>query len=709
MNAATPPIKFLFEPRGVAVIGASSNPGKIGHTLVRNILNSGYKGRVYPINPGGGEVLGLPVYKRITDVGDEVDVACIAIPAKYVFEAVKDCARQGVKFLPIITSGFSEVGNAEVEREIVAHAQAHGMRVLGPNIFGLYSVQASIDATFGSGNIRPGNVAIITQSGALGVAMIGRTAIENIGLSAMISVGNKADIDEADLLQYLTYHERTKVVLMYVEGVKDGEKLISALKAATRHKPVVVIKSGRSKRGAVAAASHTGSLAGADEIFDDIMRQCGVMRAESLDEAFSWCKFLADAPSPAGLNTVIVTNGGGVGVMATDACEKYGIGLYDNQATLKEIFDSATPDFGSTKNPVDITGQASSQDYHAALGAALETDEVNAVIALYCETAMFDADNLTSMIETNHSQYQAVGKPVVFSILGGQTVEQSLNTLRKKRVPVYGDVYEAVSCLGAGYTFRTHRLNQADHIEAVIIDTTAIDAIVDGALDDGRSFLLAHEALQVMEAAGVPMPQSAVCRSLEAAVERAAAIGYPVVMKVVSKDILHKSDAGGVALDLENAEEVIDAYQAIMHSSRAYNPEAVIEGVEVSEMVRPGVEVIIGARRDRTFGPIVMFGLGGIYVEVMKDVAFRALPLNRQTVLGMMEQIRSYPLLLGVRGEAQKDIERAVDTILKLAAIIQTCRGITDIEINPLMVYDQGQGVKAVDARILVANTERGN
>jgi acyl-CoA synthetase (NDP forming) len=313
------------------------------------------------------------------------------------------------------------------------------------------------------------------------------------------------------------------------------------------------------------------------------------------------------------------------------------------------------------------------------------------------------------MIEANYSRYQAAGKPVVFSILGGEAVEQSLNTLRKKRAPVFDDVYEAVSCLGASYAFRTYRLNQADHVDRVEIDTAAIDAIVDGALNDGRSFLLAHEALQVMESAGVPMPQSTVCRTLEAAVKRAEAIGYPVVMKVVSRDILHKSDAGGVALDLENREEVIDAYQAIMHNSRAYRPDAAIEGVEVSEMVQPGVEVIIGARRDLTFGPIVMFGLGGIYVEVMKDVAFRALPLNRQTVLGMMEQIRSYPLLLGVRGEEQKDIEQVVDTILKLAAIIQNCHGITDIEINPLMVYEQGQGVKAVDARVLVANTERGN
>ena len=702
-------IKYLFEPRAVAVIGASSDEKKIGYKIVENIVLGGYSGKVYPINPKGGEILGLPMYKSLAEVDSEIEVACIAIPAKFVFEAVKDCAARGVKYLPIITSGFSEVGNTEEEKQIVSYARKYGMGVLGPNIFGIYSAQVSLNATFGPANVMAGNVAIITQSGALGVAMIGKTAIENIGLSAIVSVGNKSDIDEADLLAYLTRHEGTKVIMMYIEGIKEGEKFIQALKQATQQKPVVVIKSGRSKRGAVAAASHTGSLAGADEIFDDIMRQCGVLRAESIQEAFNWCKFLADVPMPTGDNTVIVTNGGGIGVMATDACEKYDIKLYDDLYTLKEIFSPVTPDFGSTKNPVDITGQAAPQHYNDALGAALENEHINSVIALYCETAVFDADSLSNMIKTNHANYQVGQKPIVFSILGGEDTENSLVSLRKQRVTVLADVYEAVSCLGAIYTYRHYLQDYSDEIETADMDIQAIEEVARGALEDGRSFLLAYEAQQVMNVAGLPVPQSHIARNLDEAVKYAEEIGYPVVMKVVSRDILHKSDAGGVALGLDDREEVIDAYQAIIQSCRAYNPQAVIQGVEVSEMVASGTEVIIGARKDKVFGPIVMVGLGGIYVEVMKDVSFRAAPLNRKVVRRMIEEIRSYPLLLGVRGEARKDIEGIVDTIIKLGTVIQQCQSITDIEINPLMVYEQGQGTRAVDVRVLVSIAEKGN
>ncbi|MBN1217496.1 MAG: acetate--CoA ligase family protein [Anaerolineae bacterium] len=702
-------ITRLFEPRTVAVIGASSNPNKIGYTIVKNIVQGGYSGHVYPVNPKGGKILELPIYQTIDEIEGEIDVATIAIPAPFVFDVVKACAAKGVKYLSIITSGFSEVGNTEEEKQIVTYAREHGMGVLGPNIFGIYSAAVSLDATFGPGKIMAGNVAIITQSGALGIAMIGKTATEKIGLSAIVSVGNKADVDEADLLDYLTYHDGTKVILMYIEGIKQGEKFIKALKEATQKKPVVVIKSGRSKRGAVAAASHTGSLAGTDEIFDAIMRQCGVLRAESLDDAFSWAKFLADTPMPDGENTVIVTNGGGIGVMATDACEKYNVKLYDDLHTLKQIFSPVTPDFGSTKNPVDITGQAAPNDYNSALGAGLKNNEISSMIALYCETAVFDADSLSRMIKTNYANYQAGQKPIVFSILGGEAVENSITTLRKEGVPIFADVYEAVSCLGAAYKWRSYLQDYTEEVDTTAMDINAIEQIAQNALQDGRTFLLADEAQQLMAVAGLPMPQSHVAHSLDEAVRLAEKIGYPVVMKVVSRDILHKSDAGGVALDLDNKEEIIDAYQAIIQNCRAYNPQAVIQGIEVSEMVKSGTEVILGARKDGAFGPIVMFGLGGIYVEVMKDVAFRAAPLNRSEIVSMIKEIKSYPLLLGVRGEARKDIESIIDTLVKLATLIRQSKSITDIEINPLMVYEQGDGTKAVDVRVLVSNVEKGN
>ena len=708
MSESYADIRYLFEPQSIAVIGASHDTTKIGYKVVQNIVQSGYRGQIYPVNPQGGDVLGLRAYRSVEEIGGEVDVASIVIPARFVFDAVKSCARKRVKYLTIISSGFSEIGNNEEEKRIVTFARQNGMRVLGPNIFGIYSAEASLNATFGSSHVIPGGVAIITQSGALGIAMIGKTAVENIGLSAIVSVGNKTDVDEADLLEYLIQNPRTKIILMYIEGVRDGERLIQTLKRVTEKIPVVVIKSGRSERGAIAAASHTGSLAGSDEIFDAIIRQCGVTRAESVAEAFNWCKFLSNSPPPPGENTVIITNGGGIGVMATDACEKFGVKLYDDTNALKEAFATVTPDFGSTKNPVDLTGQAGAVQYDSALSEALKNDQIHSVIALYCETAVSDAENLAAMISGIDDQYKEQKKPLVFSIFGGEKTETCLAKLKRTNAAVYGDVYEAVACMGAAYSFYRYRMERTVEVAEAEIDAAKIDQIIVGALKEGRTFLLANEGQAVMRAAGIAIPKSGIAHSLDEAVRAAGEIGYPVVMKVVSRDILHKSDAGGVALDLEDRNEVIDAYQAILRNCRAYKADAAIDGVEVSEMVKAGTETIVGARRDATFGPIIMFGLGGIYVEVMKDVAFRSLPINRKEVMSMVKQIRAYPLLLGVRGEEKKDVDSVVDTIIKVGTIVRKCKLITDIEINPLVVYENGKGVKAVDVRILITNVKKG-
>ncbi len=695
-------IRTLFEPKSFAVIGASHDTDKIGYKIMNNIVSGGYAGKVYPINPQGGEILGNRVYKNIEDIEGDVDVASVVIPAKFVLDAVTRCAKKGVKFMQIITSGFSETGNTEEEKKIVAVAREHGMRVLGPNIFGLYSAPASLNSTFSAGTVLPGHVAILTQSGALGIALIGKTAVENIGLSTIVSIGNKCDIDEADLLEYLIKNDDTRVILMYIEGVKNGERLISALMRTTDTKPVVVIKSGRSKRGAMAAASHTGSLAGSDNIFDAIMKQCGVIRADSIDEAFNWCKFLAFSPKPKGNKSVIITNGGGVGVMATDACERYAIDLYDDQAELKRAFESVVPSFGSTKNPVDLTGGAKAQDYDLALSVPTANPGIDATIALYCETATFESADLVPMIKATHKKHLDAGKPVCYAIVGGTAVEDAIIRLRHDNVPVYGDVYQAVSCLGMLYRSERSKTEKTGPAEDADIDIAAINRIVDGALADKRSFLLANEGSAVMRAAGVSIPQTKVAHSIEQAVQIAEEIGYPLVMKIVSKDILHKSDAGGVALDIDNKEEVMDAYEAIIKNCQAYKADAHIDGIEVCEMVQKGTEIIVGARRDASFGPIVMCGFGGIYVEVMKDVAFRGYPFNKAEAMKMLKELRSFPLLLGVRGEPRKDIEGLIDALIKVGTIIRKCPRITDIEINPVVVYEQKRGHKAVDSRILI-------
>ncbi len=701
-------IRYLFEPKGVAIIGASGVPGKVGYKLLENVVTSGYRGGIYPVNRKGGKILGLKVYTSIKNIGSRIDLAVISIPSEHVLDSVIECGKAGVKFLIIITSGFAEVGNIEGERRIVEEARKYGMRVLGPNIFGIYSSKVDINATFGPSNIMKGNISIITQSGALGIAMIGKTATENLGLSSMISVGNKSDINESDLLDYLSDDDDTKVILIYIEGVKDGRRLMSSLKAASRKKHVIVLKSGRSKKGAMAAASHTGSLAGEDLVFDDIMKQCGVLRAVSIEEAFNWCRFLSESTMPKGENVVIITNGGGIGVLATDACETYNVNLYDNYKVLNSTFKDVIPSFGSAKNPIDLTGQATDTDYIRSLRKALEMDEIHGVIALYCETAMFDIEKTVELMATAYSEYKN-RKPIIFSAFGGEMIKDSIGRLTAENVSVFDDVYNSVSCLGALYR-KFRYMNRKEHPEIKPdIDTDRIRGIVRSALDDGRRFLLAPEAQELLKASGIKGVRSVTVKNMHDAVTAARDIGYPIVLKVVSKDIIHKSDAGGVALDLMNDEEVMDGYQAVMRNCRSYMKNANIEGLEVCKMISKDTETIIGGRKDKTFGPIVMFGLGGIYVEVMKDITFRAYPIDRLEVMDMVKGIRTYPILLGVRGEEMKDIEKIMDTILKVGMLVDQIDEISDIEVNPLMVYPQGEGAIAIDARILLNDEKRGD
>jgi acetyl coenzyme A synthetase (ADP forming)-like protein len=706
-ETAKPDMKYLFEPRSIAVVGASHNPEKIGYKILENIGAGGYAGKVYPVNPEGGEILNLKVYKSVAEIEGEIDLVFLVIPAKFVYDSVKACADKGVKFAAIISSGFSEVGDVENEKRIVSYALEHDMRIIGPNIFGLYIAKSSMNGTFGIKDIMKGGIAIITQSGALGISLMGRTAVERIGLSGMFSLGNKSDVDEADLIDYLVEDEGTKVIMMYVEGIKKGERLIASLKKATKKKPVVVIKAGRSKRGAMAAASHTGSLAGADNVFSDIVKQCGVIRAESINEALDWCKFISQSPMPAGENAVIITNGGGMGVMAADACEKYGVNLFDDAESLKNMFSQVVPPFGSLKNPIDITGQATLKNYEDAINAALQNKDVHSVICLGCETAFFDAVKLSDMIKEIYIKNKPT-KPAVFSFFGGAKIDECVKELRNVGIPAFSEVYESVSCLGALYgNYRNVKYNAEDKTGTeIIIDDRAIEDVIKRVRADNRQFLLPQEAESVMTAAQIKMPVSLIAKDIEESVKCAEKIGSPVVMKVVSKDIIHKSDAGGVITNLENKKEVMDAYQAIIFNARKYKPEAKIEGIEVSEMLERDVEVIAGAIRDKSFGPVVMYGLGGVYVEVMGDVAFRSYPLTKAEALNMINETKSSKLLAGVRGAKRKDVPAVIDTIMKLGAVLKNHSDISDIEINPVIVYEEGFGAKALDVRILLSKNQ---
>ncbi|HHI00668.1 MAG TPA: acetyl CoA synthetase [Thermococcus litoralis] len=455
-------IEALFKPKSVAVIGASGKPGKIGYAIMKNLVDYGYEGKIYAVNVKGGEIeisgRKFPVYKSILDVPDEVDMAVVVVPAKFVPQVVEECGKKGVKVLPIISSGFGELGEEgkKVEQQLVETAHKYGMRILGPNIFGVVYTPAKLNATFGPTDVMPGKLALVSQSGALGIALMGWTILEKVGLSAVVSIGNKSDLDDADMLEYFETDENTGAILIYMEGVKDGRRFMEVAKKVSTKKPIIVIKAGRSERGAKAAASHTGSLAGADNIYTAAFKQSGVLRALTIGEAFDWARTLSNLPEPEGDNVVILTNGGGIGVMATDAAEEEGLKLYDNLEELK-IFANHMPPFGSYKNPVDLTGMAGAESYEGAIRDALAHPEMHSIAVLYCQTAVLDPRDLAKVVI---KEYEASGrkKPIVVAIVGGVEAKEAIDMLNENGIPAYPEPERAIKSLAALYRWHNWKM-----------------------------------------------------------------------------------------------------------------------------------------------------------------------------------------------------------------------------------------------------------
>jgi len=448
-----PQLDALFKPKSIAVVGASRKPGKIGYEILRNLIEYGYKGKIYPVNPQAKEILGLKCYKSVKDVPDEIDMAVISIPAQIILDVVKDCGEKGIKALVVITSGFSEVGNVELEEKLVKTARSYGMRILGPNIFGIVYTPHNMNATFGPKDVIKGGIAFITQSGALGIALMGWTILEEIGLSAVVSMGNMADIDAIEVAEYLADDPNTKVITIYLEGLKPGKgrEFIESMKRVTIKKPVIIVKSGRSERGAAAAASHTGSLAGSDLIYDVAMKQCGVLRALNIEEMFDWARALATQPLAKGNNTVIITNGGGAGVMATDAAADYQVELLDPPQDLKEEFRKYMPWFGSAKNPVDLTGMATPDKYFEAVRTAFKHPAVHTITVLYCRTAVCDPMELAKLLIEARKEAidKGINKPISVAMIGGVDVYEAMKHLNRNGIPAYPIPERAVSAIAA--------------------------------------------------------------------------------------------------------------------------------------------------------------------------------------------------------------------------------------------------------------------
>ncbi|MEA1992867.1 MAG: acetate--CoA ligase family protein [Euryarchaeota archaeon] len=693
-------IPYLFTPESVAVIGASNTEGKIGHEILENIIEYGYKGNIYPVNIKRKEVMGLKAYKSVLDVEKDIDLAIIAIPAKFVPKALKECGKKSVKAAVIISSGFSEVGKNKEEEELITIGKKYGISLLGPNVFGVIYTPIELNATFGPRNVVPGNIACITQSGSLGGALIGWTVLEHIGLSSIVSVGNKADVDDDDLLRYFLQDESTQGVVVYMEGLKQGRKFLETAEKVSKKKPIVIIKSGRSKRGAKAAASHTGSLAGSDRIFSAAFKQSGILRAGTMEKAFDWARMFS-LPIPRGENTVILTNGGGVGVLATDNCETEEITLLDDHEYLEKTFRPYMPSFGSTKNPIDLTGQITVEEYLDAFKTAMESDRISSLIVLNCETAAFDTVKFSKkVVNYLRGLPEEKKKPIVFNFVGGTESKSAMDILNKNKVPAYPQPERAVNSLGALYQWWRYTKEGEKETERTGLDKKKIHSVIARAREEERTQLLENEAKDILRASGLEVPPYRLSTTTEEAVEAAENIGYPVVLKIVSKDIIHKSDINGVKIGIKNEKELKEAYGEIMDTVKMKRPEADISGIIVNKMVERGVETIVGCSEDPQFGPVVMFGLGGIYVEVLKDVAFRVAPIDREEALEMIHDIKTHELLFGVRGQEKKDIDAIAKIISRVSQLAYDFPEIIEMDINPLIALERG--AKIADARMTI-------
>ncbi|MCD6357464.1 MAG: acetate--CoA ligase family protein [Thermoproteales archaeon] len=697
-------IDKLLRPRTVAVIGASRNPRKIGHQVVKNLLEAGFpRNCVFPVNPNADEVLGLKCYPSVRDVPVPIDLAVIAIPAALVPKVLEDCGEKGVRAVAIITSGFKEVGNVKAERELVEIARKYGFRILGPNIVGICDTVKRVNASFCQGLPLKGRIAFITQSGALAIALVGWTQLKGVGLSDLVSLGNKADLNEADFVEYFGQDPHTKVITAYLEGIEDGRRFMEVASKVSPIKPIIVLKAGRAERALGAIRSHTGSLAGSDAVVDAALEQCGVIRAPTFIELFDWAVALAELPLPKGENVVIVTNGGGAGVMATDAAEAYGVKLMDIPPDLAERLRRYMPPFGSTFNPVDLTGMATKEWYKGAILELLKDNRVHAIAVLYCHTAVTHPREIADAILEARRE-AGVEKPIVASLIGGEECLNEIERLTSEGVPSYESPEKAMAALGALFRYKRLRdkLLRPRTYPEVKADVELARSVIEKALSEGRSALTPLEAAQVAKAYGIPVLEKRLTKTPEEAVKAAEEVGYPVVLEVESPQVIHKTEVGGIILDLKSGEEVAEAFRRIVENVKSRVPEAEIKGVIVRRMAPKGVEVLIGMHRDPSFGPVIAFGSGGVLVELIRDVTFRVAPISLEEAREMVESTRIYRVLRGFRDQPECDVEAVVDVLLRVSRLAMDLPEVSDVDINPFFVYEKGRGGMAIDVKILL-------
>jgi len=699
-------LKLILAPRSVAVIGASAREDSVGRAVFANILFSGYKGIVYPVNPRVKSILGVRAYPTILDIPDEVDLAIIIVPNITVKKVIEECGAKGVKGAVIITAGFKEIGaeGEKLEKEVVEAARKNRISIIGPNCVGLINTdpQVSLNATFARPfTPRPGHIAFISQSGAFGVAALEYARKRDIRLSKFISVGNKADVNENTLLPALRDDEQTRVILLYLEDLVNPAEFMELSREIGEKKPILVIKSGRTSAGARAASSHTGALAGSDEIYNAFFTQAGVIRVDSLEELFDCGQAFASQPAPRSNRVAIITNAGGPGIVATDTIIRQGARLSSLDERTKERLARLLPPTAALENPVDLIGDAKEDRYESAIRIVLEDDSVDGAVIICTPTVFTDLEAIARTIRETVPRY---GKPVTVCFMGTEDVEKATRILEEVGIPhyVFPEIAAKVMARLTQYGWWVRRpLTGIKKFEDV--DKKKVEAILKKAQQEGRKFLPEPESYALLQAYGFPLASYALVRTEEECLEQAERLGFPVVLKVVSPQILHKIDVGGVRLNIEDREHALKAYREMMTSIKQKMPEAEIWGVLVQKMIKGGKETILGLKRDPLFGPVIMFGLGGVYVEATRDVSFRIAPLRELTATRMIREIRGYRILEGFRGEERSDVEKIEECLKRLSQLALDFPEINELDINPLIVLSQGKGALVVDARILLS------
>jgi len=692
----------FVSPKAIAIIGASSTPGKLGYAILQNVLQYGFPGAVYPINPKRSEVLGLKAYPSVLDVPGPVDLAVIVIPSQFVAKVLDECGRKGIRGVIIISAGFREIGSEGLqrERELIRIAQQYGMRIIGPNCLGIIDTLVPLNASFAATMPDQGSIAFMSQSGALCTSILDMAKPQGIGFSRFVSLGNKADLNEIDFLEAWADDPHSSVITAYLEGITDGPRFMEVARRVTKKKPVITIKSGTTSAGSRAVSSHTGTLAGSDRAYEAAFKQTGVIRARSVQELFDFASAFARQPIPESDRVAVVTNAGGPGIMCTDALEQMGLCLASLTEATRQKLSEHLPAAASVLNPIDVLGDALADRYELAVEAAANDPNVGAVIVILTPQFMTEIEKTAEAVVRVS---QRSDKPILGCFMGEANVGPGIEILNKGGVPNYQVPERAAAALAAMWSYRQWLEQPEDEVPRFEADRESVRRIFEKVRSSGRVTMSETEARGVLQAYGIPMPRSELARSAEEAVEAAERIGYPVVMKIASPDILHKTDIGGVKLNLLSASDVRDAFDLIMYRATRYMPNAEIWGCLVQQQVAGGREVILGMSRDPQFGPLLLFGLGGVYVEALKDVTFRVAPIGRRAALEMMQEIRAYTLLRGVRGEKPADLEAVADIMLRLSQLVSDFPEIVELDVNPLKVFDQGRGALALDIRLVLA------